>query len=105
VAVIENNGFLPTYTSQKALERNDARPIEATLELPEGVSLIAGERRLELGQMEGRSNKIWNWWSGASPTDNRRKVEWVFKAAPGSSVELTVRAQRAGVVRKTIVLV
>jgi len=45
VAVIENNGFLPTYTSQKALERNDARPIEAELQLPEGVSLISGERR------------------------------------------------------------
>jgi murein tripeptide amidase MpaA len=104
VAVIENNGFLPTYTSQKALERNDVRPIEAELQLPEGVSLIAGERRQELGQLEGRSNKIWNWWSGASPTDNRRKVEWVFKAAPGSRVELTVSAQRAGVVRKSIVL-
>lgn len=104
VAVIENNGFLPTYTSQKALERQDVWPIEAELELPEGVSLITGERRQELGQLEGRSNKIWNWWSGASPTDNRRKVQWVFKAAPGSRVELTVRAQRAGVLRKTIVL-
>jgi len=104
VAVIENNGFLPTYTSQKALERNDARPIEAELQLPEGVSLISGERRQELGQLEGRSNKIWSWWGGASPTDNRRKVEWVFKASPGSRVELTVQAQRAGVVRRTITL-
>jgi murein tripeptide amidase MpaA len=104
VAIIENNGFLPTYTSKKALERQDVRPIEAELELPEGVILIAGERRQELGQLEGRSNKIWNWWSGASPTDNRRKVEWVFKAAPGSRVELTVRARRAGVVHQTIAL-
>ncbi len=104
VAVIENNGFLPTYTSQKALERQDVRPIEAELELPEGVSLIAGERRQELGQLEGRSNKIWNWWSGASPTDNRRKVEWVFKAPPGTRVGLTVRSQRAGVIRQMIAL-
>ncbi len=104
VAVVENNGFLPTYTSQRALERNDARPIEAELQLPEGASLIAGERRQELGQLEGRSNKIWNWWGGATPTDNRCKIEWAFKAAPGSRVELTVRAQRAGVVRRTITL-
>ena len=104
VAVLENNGFLPTYTSQRALERNDARPIEAELQLPEGVILIAGERRQELGQLEGRSNKIWNWWGGATPTDNRCKIEWVFKAAPDSRVELTVRAQRAGVVRRTITL-
>jgi murein tripeptide amidase MpaA len=104
VAVIENNGFLPTYTSQKALERQDVRPIEAELQLPEGVSLMAGERRQDMGQLQGRSNKIWSWWSGASPTDNRRKVEWVFKATPGSRVELTVRAQRAGVVRQVIAL-
>ncbi|HLX59315.1 MAG TPA: M14 family metallopeptidase [Ktedonobacteraceae bacterium] len=104
VIVIENNGFLPTYTSQKALERTDARPIEAELLLPEGVSLIAGERRQDLGQLAGRSNKIWNWWSSDSPTDNRCKVEWVFKASPGSQVELAVRSQRAGVLHRTITL-
>jgi len=104
VTVVENNGFLPTYTSQKALERRDVQPIEAELHLPEGVSIISGERRQELGQLEGRSNKIWNWWSGASPTDNRYKVEWVFKGLPGSQVELVVRSQRAGVVHQTITL-
>ena len=104
VVVVENNGFLPTYTSQKALERRDVQPTEAELHLPEGVRIISGERRQELGQLEGRSNKIWNWWSGASPTDNRYKVEWVFKAASGSRVDLVVRSQRAGVVHQTIVL-
>ncbi|HLL78587.1 MAG TPA: M14 family metallopeptidase [Ktedonobacteraceae bacterium] len=104
VAVIENNGFLPTYTSEKALERQDVRPIEVELRLPESASLVSGERWQPIGQLEGRSNKIWNWWSSASPTDNRRKVEWVLKGAPGTQVELTVRAQRAGTLRRTITL-
>ncbi|HVB75753.1 MAG TPA: M14 family metallopeptidase [Ktedonobacteraceae bacterium] len=104
VAVIENNGFLPTYTSQRTLERNDAHPIEAELQLPANVSLIAGKRHQDLGQLEGRSNKIWSWWSSGSPTDNRCKVEWVFKAAPSSQIELTVCSQRAGVIHRTITL-
>ncbi|HLQ28349.1 MAG TPA: hypothetical protein VK140_03825 [Ktedonobacteraceae bacterium] len=104
MALVENNGFLPTYTSKKALERKDVRPIEAELELPEGVSIVSGQRRSELGQLEGRSNKLWVWFSGSSPTDNRRKVEWVLKGPRGSTVNLIVRSQRAGVVRRTITL-
>ncbi len=104
LAVVENNGFLPTYTSKRALEQHDVRPIAAELELPEGVSLVSGERRRELGQLEGRSNKIWAWFSYSSPTDNRCKVEWVLKGPRGSNVNLTVRSQRAGLVRRTITL-
>ncbi|MGH2479176.1 MAG: carboxypeptidase, partial [Ktedonobacteraceae bacterium] len=65
IAIIENAGFLPTYTSQKALERKDVRAIEAELIVPEGVEILAGKRRQEVGQLEGRSNKIWNWFSGS----------------------------------------
>lgn len=104
VAVVENNGFLPTYTSKRALERKDVRPLEVEWSLPEGVSLVSGESRQKLGQLEGRSNKIWSWWSSASPTDNRRKAEWVLKAAPGSQVTLEVRSPRAGTIRQTITL-
>ncbi len=104
LAVVENNGFLPTYTSKRALEQHDVRPIAAELELPEGVSLVTGERRRELGQLEGRSNKIWAWFNYSSPTDNRCKVEWVLKGPRGSNVNLIVRSQRAGVVLRTITL-
>lgn len=95
---------MPTYTSQQALERKDARPIEAELTLPEGVSIVSGERWQQLGQLEGRSNKIWNWWGSMTVTDNRRKVEWVLKGQPGSRVELTIRSQRAGTVRREMTL-
>ena len=104
IAVIENNGFLPTYTSQKALERDDVRPIEAELTLPEGMSIVSGERRQELGQLEGRSNKLWRWWTSSTPTDNRCKVEWVLQGQPGAQAQLTVRSSRAGTVRKTFTL-
>lgn len=104
VIIVENNGFLPTYTSQKALERKDVRPIEAEIDLPEGVSIINGQRRQELGQLEGRSNKLSAWFTSSSPTDNLCKVEWVLKGRQGSTVDVTIRSQRAGVVRRSITL-
>jgi murein tripeptide amidase MpaA len=102
--VIENAGFLPTYTSQKALERKVVRPIEAELSLPEGVSVVSGKQKQELGQLEGRSNKIKMSFSFPTPTDNRSKVEWVLKGVASSTIQLTVRSQRAGTLRHTFVL-
>ena len=104
VLVIENNGFLPTYTSLKAQERKIVRPIEIELRLPEGVTLIGGEQKQEVGQLEGRSNKLFTVFNSGSPTDNRCKIEWVLKGVAGSSVELTIRSQRAGTIHKTLVL-
>ncbi|MBO0780364.1 MAG: carboxypeptidase [Ktedonobacteraceae bacterium] len=105
VAVVENKGFLPTYTSKKGLERRVVRPIEVELALPEGVTFVAGQQRQEIGQLEGRSNKIWAGFGPSSaPTDNLAKVEWALKGPRGSQVELTVRSQRAGVVRQRFTL-
>ena len=101
VVVVQNNGFLPTYTSEKAHERGIVRPIEVELSLSEGTTLVSGERRRDIGQLEGRSNKLF--WSDA-PTDNQHKVEWVLKGQRGSNIELTVRSQRAGTIHRTIVL-
>jgi murein tripeptide amidase MpaA len=104
VAVVQNNGFLPTYTSKKALERKCVRPIEVALTLPEGVSLVSGQLRQDVGHLEGRSNKVWARGAGSSPTDNLCKIEWVLKGPQGATVDVTVRSQRAGVVRSSIVL-
>jgi murein tripeptide amidase MpaA len=104
-AVIENSGFLPTYTSKKAQERKVVQPIAVELTLPEEVSFVMGQRWQEIGQLEGRSNKLWGgFYNSSSPTDNRAKIEWVLNAKPGSQIELTVRAQRAGVLRHQFTL-
>jgi hypothetical protein len=102
--VVQNNGFLPTYTSKKALERKCVRPLEVELALPEGSSLVSGQLRQDVGHLEGRSNKIWGRGAGGSLTDNLCKIEWVLKGPHRSAVDVTVRSQRAGVVRRSIVL-
>ena len=53
--VLENTGWLPTYVSQRALERKAVRPIEVELTLPEGGRVVAGEPKQEAGELEAGS--------------------------------------------------
>ena len=70
--VVENTGYLPTYTSEQGKKRKAIRPVRLELELPAGARLVNGRSRVELGHLEGRSNKfdVTTCW-GESPTDNR----------------------------------
>jgi murein tripeptide amidase MpaA len=95
--VVENTGFLPTYTSAQGKKRKATRPVRVELELPEGARLVNGKRRIELGHLEGRSNKldvasVWD----AGPTDNRARAEWVLHAPAGVVVRVHVLSERAG---------
>lgn len=80
------------------------RPIEVELNLPAGVTLVSGKQKQEIGHLEGRSNKISILWNSPSPTDNRTSLEWVVSSPQAAQLELTVRSQRAGTLRRSIVL-
>ncbi len=103
--VIHNTGWLPTYVTQKALEKKLVRGCICEIELPEGATLETGKLREELGQLEGRAYK------SSAPTrrqgdstQDRAKVEWVVRAPSGSTVKLLARHERAGVVRSEVTL-
>lgn len=102
---LENSGFLPTYTSQQALKRGVVRPIAVELTLPPEATIVSGKRRLELGQLEGRSNKdSISSVMGSSPTDNRARASWVISANQGCEIRISIQSERAGTIRKTITL-
>ena len=102
--VIQNEGWLPTYITKKALERKVTRGIIAEITLPKGASLESGKARQEVGQLEGRAYKPVFPDEAEESTDERVKVEWVVKAKKGTKVKLLARHERAGVVRAEIVL-
>jgi len=78
--VLENRGWLPSYVTKKALERKLVRPLRVELELPEGARLVSGERRQELGQLEGLAYKPSSpFWHRNDSTDHRVKVVWVVQ--------------------------
>jgi murein tripeptide amidase MpaA len=104
-AIIANKGFLPTYTSKRAQERKVVRPIEVSLKVPEGTSLLSGKPDDEIGQLEGRTNKMYGgWFSSRNVTDNQNRLEWVVAGQPGAEIELVVKSERGGTLRKTFEL-
>jgi murein tripeptide amidase MpaA len=103
--VVENTGFLPTYTSQQAKIRKAIRPVRIELEMADNVKIINGRHRMELGHLEGRSNKldVSDLWS-ASPTDNRARAEWVLHSDKGSTVKIHISSERAGTIHRSLLL-
>jgi murein tripeptide amidase MpaA len=106
-AVIENDGWLPTQVTERAVEKKLVREIEAAIELPPGARLVSGRSPVDLGQIEGRSRAttaLADFGGWADGTPDRAKVEWVVEADPGTGVTVTVRHPRAGVARGDLTL-
>lgn len=101
--VVQNTGWLPSYVTRMAKQKELARGVVCEITLPPQARLETGLPRQELGQLEGRAYKpaAANTWAGSSAdeTDDRLKVEWVVHAARGSKVELLARHERAGTAR------
>ncbi len=103
--VVDNEGWLPTYVTKKALERKACRGVIAELELPEGAALQTGKTRTDLGQLEGRAYQSaagFGWV--ADTTSHRAKAEWVVTGVAGQTLRVKARHDRAGVVRAEVVL-
>jgi hypothetical protein len=106
--VAQNTGWLPTYVTKRAKDKNMVRGVVFEIDLPAGAELVQGEPRIVAGQLEGRALKPSspNGWAGQAHdvTDDRCKVEWVIKAKKGSTVTLIVRHERAGRVSRELTL-
>lgn len=97
VGVLENLGYLPTYTSARAKERQAVQPIRVKVRAP---ALVSGEASQDAGQLEGRSAVS----GGFGPTSaaQERKFEWVVRGQPGETVTLEAAGPRAGVARAEV---
>lgn len=99
VAVLENTGFLPTYTSAKAQERKAVPPIRVSLS---GGTPVSGDATQEIGQLEGRSAVQGGF--AATSTTQEKKLEWVVKGEKGTTLTLQAAGPRAGVARREVEL-
>lgn len=96
VVQIENQGFLPTYTSKKALERKAVRPIKVFLTLPNEATLLSGELEQEIAHLEGRSNK--SFAKVAQGNDYRCHLSWLIKVKFDCEARITIKSERAGTI-------
>ena len=102
--VLENRGWLPTYVSKKALER-DLRPILVELKLPPGARLEIGQLRTEAGHLQGKSHRPTSYCNPRGDyTDDRVKLEWVVSLEAEGDLEICAYQDRAGRVRRTVTL-
>jgi len=74
------------------------------LTLPDGATLVNGEKKVEAGQLEGRSQKRNMLDTYADATSDRVKVEWVIAAPKGGTLKIEARHQRAGTLRREVEL-
>jgi hypothetical protein len=105
--VVENAGWLPTNVTQLAIDRRSVLPLRAEIALPDGATLVTGSTRRDLGQLAGRALKtsgIGMFAFGTDDTSDRAAAEWIVEAAAGAECAVTVRHDRAGVVRTTVTL-
>ncbi|MBI3099565.1 MAG: carboxypeptidase, partial [Planctomycetes bacterium] len=99
---IENEGWLPTNVSQKAVERKVVRPVEVTLELAKGQSLEIGKKRTETGHLAGAATTLCDecnssTWFGGSSREAEAYLEWCVRGT--GPLAVTVKSDRAGTVR------
>jgi murein tripeptide amidase MpaA len=94
--VVQNTGYLPTFTSQQGKKSKYVRPVRAELTLPDEARLLTGTARVEIGHLEGRSNKVDIFLDVAGPTDHRGKIEWMIAGKAGTTMRIAVKSERAG---------
>ena len=96
--VVENEGYLPTNITQRALDAKLAVPVRATIELS-GAELVAGARRTEIGHLMGSRDT-----QGSSGTARaRRTLEYVVRATGSRPVfSIVVRSEKGGLAREEV---
>jgi hypothetical protein len=110
-ANIGNDGFLPTYGSER---RRRVPPgcgpggsLVARLSLPDGAELLPGSAPAtqQLEHLAGRVSQYTGYHLSARyPNLSRGHVEWLVAAPHGATFELTFQAEKAGACRTAVTI-
>lgn len=123
-AAVKNLGFLPTNITERAKKARIAKPVIAEISLGKGVELVMGKEKVELGFIEGRSDRVLGrFYTPLGPrkdpsgrfygggTDgggdaSSKAAEWLVKVPLGTQAMVTIKAasEKGGIDRKEIVL-
>jgi len=104
---IGNDGFLPTCGSERHRTSGAGRPLIAELSLPADAALLPGSpaTQQEREHLAGRVSQYTSLHLGASyPNNSRDQIEWLVTAPEGTALDITVRTEKAGVCRTTVVV-
>ena len=92
--IVDNAGWLPTYGSRKALEREAVRGL--VVRLSGECEFVSGQPELQLGHLEGMiSRPNCPLWHKGDAHDQRLVVEWVVRSS-ASVLQWQLSHERAG---------
>ncbi len=92
---IENEGYLPTNITTRAVEMEIAKPVRAMVEVKD-AELVSGKPRADLGNLDGTRDN-----DGITT----RSVDYVFKITGKNPVAIfTVQSEKGGTTKKEISL-
>ena len=100
-AVLQNEGYLSTYVTRKALEIRLDYPILARIHL-EGGEVTSGPAKVDAGHILGKLAYIRRWGSGAD--ESRKTVSWTVRGEGPLEVTVEAWAKRAGRDERTITI-
>ena len=105
-AVIENQGYLPTYGSQNAKKLKLDTPVQVTLK---NAVCLMGDETQKIGDLEGfasiRSDYTYYGLisTGTMPAI-MKKTEWLIQAPSGTEIVIEAKHERAGTAAASVVL-
>jgi murein tripeptide amidase MpaA len=102
-AVVSNQGFLPTYLTQRALHHGTAEEVTVTLDTD--ADIVIGEAQQSIGHLAGRDERraTWSPWM-RQWNDTAKKMEWLVRAPAGTTVTVEAQSSRAGRVETQVTL-
>ena len=100
-AVLQNEGYLSTYVTRKALEIRLDYPILAEIRV-EGGEVTSGPAKVDAGHILGKLAYIRRWGSGAD--ESRKTISWTVRGEGPMEVTVDAWAKRAGRHQRTITI-
>jgi murein tripeptide amidase MpaA len=98
---VENESFLPTNISQKAVSLGVAKPV--TIELAgEQAAILLGEPKQTLGHLEGRAQAVGAAFWGPGVLKNEARAEWLVRGT--GTVTVTVKSEKGGTTTRELAL-
>ena len=108
VLEVVNDGYLPTYLTQEALNIKVDKPIEVTLDVPADTKIIMGKANQSIGHLEGFSQLNSDYQFGnirmKQKNPGMKRVEWVVQGTAGQKIDIFVHSQKAGKAKAGLVL-
>lgn len=104
-ATVENDGYLPTNVTARAVKAELAKPVRAHLAV-KNAELADGRHEQNLGNLPGtRALRGPGFFGGGSASANRRSVSWVVKTkGADASVDVEIVSEKGGTERRTLAL-